>query len=76
MNTSKKDVSECGIRPSTQNLLKTPTQSPCIKESQKMGKTKKAKKDGLIKHRQQQREKKMKAKARKKVSLPAKFRKR
>ncbi len=40
-----------------------------------MGKTKKAKKDGLIKHKQQQREKNMKPKARKKVSLPAKFRK-
>ncbi len=40
-----------------------------------MNKSKKAKRDGLIKHRQQQREKKMKAKARKKVALPAKFRK-
>ncbi len=41
-----------------------------------MTKAKKAKREGLEKHRQQQREKKMKAKARKKVSLPAKFRKR
>ena len=41
-----------------------------------MGKNKKAKREGLEKHRQQQREKKLKAKARKNVSLPAKFRKR
>jgi hypothetical protein len=41
-----------------------------------MSKSKKAKREGLEKHRQQQREKKQKAKARKKVSLPAKFRKR
>ena len=41
-----------------------------------MGKTKKAKKEGLIKHKEQQREKKRKTKERKKVSLPAKHRKR
>jgi hypothetical protein len=41
-----------------------------------MSKSKKAKREGLEKHRQQQREKKLKAKARKNVSLPAKFRKR
>lgn len=41
-----------------------------------MAKSKKAKREGLEKHRQQQREKKLKAKARKNVSLPAKFRKR
>jgi hypothetical protein len=40
-----------------------------------MNKSKKAKREGLEKHRLQQREKKMKTKARKKVSLPAKFRK-
>ena len=40
-----------------------------------MTKTKQAKKEGLEKHRQQQREKKRKAKERKKVSLPAKHRK-
>ena len=41
-----------------------------------MTKTKKAKREGLERHRQQQREKKRKAKERKKVSLPAKHRKR
>jgi len=41
-----------------------------------MSKSKKAKREGLEKHRQQQREKRQKAEARKKVSLPAKFRKR
>ena len=41
-----------------------------------MSKSKKAKREGLEKHRQQQREKKQKAKARKNVSLPAKHRKR
>jgi hypothetical protein len=41
-----------------------------------MAKSKNAKREGLEKHRQQQREKKLKAKERKKVSLPAKHRKR
>jgi hypothetical protein len=41
-----------------------------------MKKSKKAKREGLEKHKQQQREKKRKAKARKNPSLPAKFRKR
>ncbi len=41
-----------------------------------MSKSMKAKREGLEMHRQQQREKKLKAKARKNVSLPAKFRKR
>jgi hypothetical protein len=77
---SKKDGSEYGIRhpnqATAQNLLKTPTPSPCITESQRMTKTKKAKREGLEKHRQQQREKKRKAKERKNPSLPAKHRKR
>ena len=41
-----------------------------------MAKTKKAKREGLEKHRQQQREKKQKTKDRKNVSLPAKHKKR
>ena len=41
-----------------------------------MTKTKKAKREGLEKHKQQQREKKRKTKERKKVSLPAKHKKR
>ena len=40
-----------------------------------MTKTKKAKKEGLEKHRQMLREKKMKLKARKQVSLPQKHNK-
>lgn len=40
-----------------------------------MPKTKKAKKEGLEKHRQMLREKKMKLKARKQVSLPQKHNK-
>ena len=41
-----------------------------------MTKTKKAKREGLEKHKQQQREKKRKAKERKNPSLPAKHKKR
>ncbi len=41
-----------------------------------MTKTKKAKKEGLTKHKQQQREKKRKTKERKNPSLPAKHKKR
>jgi len=43
----------------------------CLREKE-MPKTKKAKKEGLEKHRQMLREKKMKLKARKQVSLPQK----
>ena len=46
-----------------------------VKERIRMSKSKKAKKEGLEKHRQMLREKKMKLKARRQVSLPQKHNK-